>query len=456
MSIKRVRYTAQNGFIANPHKGTCTFQRFNGDPLYEGLEWSEEGPITFPLPAQLPSGTGGSAIPSRTVKGYLPSTVSYCRWFWEIFQKDENTIDFNIIDQALESAKLHKQTLAVRLMSYGSKGQPQVPTWYSNNYAMTEFNGNPQPDHDSEDYFTHWGNFISEFAKRYDNHPQLESVDIAYIGPWGEGAGESSRDTNDKFAELYADAFQETPLIALIEGYQFEAGIKQGSGWRCDCYGDLANPGSEDIPKHASWNHMYDAYPHAIATSEETQTAWQFGPVHLETCWVPQAWYLNGSDIDFILEQGLSYHSTYFMPKSCALPEPWMDKLEAFVDKLGYKFILRQAMYDDEMKIGQSQPLQFWIDNSGIAPIYHSYDLMLRLRQGAQSHFIKVDHVNIREWLPGPQWIHTSLEIPSSFKTGKADLSIALTDSENNPKVRFAVKERYKDNWNPIGNIFIY
>ena len=35
-TIQRVRPRESKECILNPHKGTATFQRFNGDPLYDG------------------------------------------------------------------------------------------------------------------------------------------------------------------------------------------------------------------------------------------------------------------------------------------------------------------------------------------------------------------------------------------------------------------------------------
>ena len=70
----RVRPKEFTGALLNPHKGCATFQRFNGDPLFPGTRWPEEGPIEF-----TPATCG-------VVDGYLPSTVAYCRWFWDLFE----------------------------------------------------------------------------------------------------------------------------------------------------------------------------------------------------------------------------------------------------------------------------------------------------------------------------------------------------------------------------------
>ena len=41
----RIRPTPIDHYLGNPHKGLCTFQHFNGDALYPGNFWSEEGPL---------------------------------------------------------------------------------------------------------------------------------------------------------------------------------------------------------------------------------------------------------------------------------------------------------------------------------------------------------------------------------------------------------------------------
>jgi hypothetical protein len=40
-TIQRVRPTETFRYLPNPHKGTTTFQRFNGDPLFPGLIWND-------------------------------------------------------------------------------------------------------------------------------------------------------------------------------------------------------------------------------------------------------------------------------------------------------------------------------------------------------------------------------------------------------------------------------
>ncbi len=443
--IRRVRPTPSEAYLGNPHKGCCTFQHFNGDPLFPGTGWSESGPTEFP-PAE-----------RSVIDGYVPTTVAYCRWFWALMEPEKGNYDFSTIDAALETCRQRGQTLAVRLMAYGSSRQPGVPEWYSDRYPMTinrskrvEF---PCPVHDGPEYLEHWGGFVREFARRYDGNPLLETIDVTYIGPWGEGAGECGVEQCRRFAELWQEAFVRTPRLALIAGDQMREAIATGSGWRCDCFGDLRAGGNPHVPRHLSWNHMFDCYPEAVVKAAAAE-AWKRAPVHFETCWVPMYWYRNGFDVDFILAQGLKYHGTYFMPKYTALPQPWMDKLAAFCRKLGYRFVFRQAGFDAEADRGGSFRFQCWIENVGVAPIYRRYDFALRLRQAGREAVIPLKHVDVRTWLPGDVWLDERIDVPKGLEPGWTELSAGLIDPESQKaKVSFAVKEQYSDRWVPLEGI---
>ena len=108
MTFRRYRLTPTEAYLANPHRGCCTFQHFNGDPLFPGTSWSEEGPLEFPPASQ------------SVASHYLPCTVAYCRGFWRVMEPVPGQYDFRMIEGALQTCRERGQTLAVRLMAYGS------------------------------------------------------------------------------------------------------------------------------------------------------------------------------------------------------------------------------------------------------------------------------------------------------------------------------------------------
>ena len=184
------------------------------------------------------------------------------------------------------------------------------------------------PDADSREYLEQWGGLIREFARRYDDHPLLETIDVTYIGPWGEGAGKCSPEQCARFAALWQEP-SENAAPGHAERRTNESRARDRLGAARRLFGDLKAPGSHDVQRQLSCNHMYESYPAGVWVCGATDV-WKTAPVHFETCGVPMHWYNGGYnafegkpawDIDFILEQGLKYHTTYFMPKYAALPE---------------------------------------------------------------------------------------------------------------------------------------
>jgi len=441
----RVRPKESTEFLLNPHKGCATFQHFNGDPLFEGTHWSESGPTEFP-PRQY----------EGTTPGYLPSTLAYCRWFWDLLEPEEGRYDWTVIDKALQTARERGQTLQVRLMPHGSAKQPQLPQWYQDKYPTTEgkklSGGFIAAVYDSPEFIDRWGSVVTAFGERYDGHPDLESVDVSFIGPWGEGAGECSKEGIDKMMSIYAAAHTETPLVCMISGYKMEAGIKAGMGWRCDCLGDLGFWQQTDFPDSPSWNHHYDCYPREVCVNG-AQDAWQHAPVIFESCGVPMSWYNKGFSLDFIVQQALKFHGSTLMPKSARMPEEWMDALAAFCNDLGYRFVLRQFLYEKRVTPGGFVRYEIWIENVGVAPIYRQYPLALKLSQGNREHVVTLPD-DIRSWLPGDVWLIGHLRVPESFKPGEVMLHAGIIDPETEqPKVRFAVQETDEKGWVPLDTV---
>jgi len=452
---QKKRYTEITAYLNNPHRGCCTFQHFNGDKLFDGVGWNEQGPFEFPEPIE------------KVIKGYLPTSVSYCRWFWDVMEPEDGKYDFSFIEKSLEVCEKRGQKMVIRLMPFGSSRQSQIPKWYRENYATIK--DSPKsgivqtvPDPESKDFLDKWGSLLIAFAAKFDGNPLLEGIDLAFIGPWGEGAGKSSDEQVERFVDIYGKYFKQTLLISQLSQKTFKFAKKYNAGWRVDCFGDLKGRGSDTFSREMTTCHMYDSYPKGIVTAG-AQDTWQTAPVFMETCSVPMNWYWGGNepqsnhpaDIDFIIEQGLKYHTTYFMPKYTYLPDAWIDKLEDFCRKIGYRYIYRQVVLDRFAKIGEKFNFTSWIENTGVAPIYVHYDLAIRLRQDQTEEIITLNHIDITKWLPGDVWLDENIDIPKTFQPGPLEVSIAIIDKNKTPAVRFAVNETFKDYWLSFGEIYL-
>lgn len=444
---QRIRPVESDEWLPNPHRGTATFQRFNGDLLYPDEHWNDQdGPVTFPPAVTFEN------------KNYAKTTVAYCRWIWALVEPKEGEYHWDMIDGALRTAHERGQTLQIRIQPY--VGRENIPSWY------WDLGGEKDPkshdkkgkltweiDHNDPLYLKHWGRLIQALGKRYDGHPDLESVDIAYGGSCGEMGGNATPKTAQKLVDIYLDSFQKTQLISMVG----TPGCAYGSrfprlGWRGDCFGDYRKIGDYKTPVGFTWNHMYDEYPHCII-EDGVADRWKTAPVILETCWTMGHWAKEDWDIDMIFRQGLKYHASYFMPKSCAIPEQYREKFEAFDRRLGYRFALRQALLPFDVKRGKKMSFNLLVENVGVAPIYHKYPVAIRFRQKEQEAIVPFD-VDIREWLPGDAILHENIEIPEKFEDGEVFVDLAILDEKlEHPKVFFAMKEKLKDGWHPLTSI---
>jgi hypothetical protein len=444
--LQRVRPEHTDGELLNPHRGTTTFQRFNGDPLYPGMEWNDrEGPIEFPPPKNK----------DLSNDRHPRTTISYCRWLWSVLEPERGKFRWDLIDRALETAHARGQTLQVRTQPFiGS----DVPAWYwatgaRHDESLYRSQGRRAPDHNDPLYLRHWGDHIRAFGERYDGHPFLESFDIAYGGSCGETGGNCTPGTAERLTDAYLEAFRKTQLVTMLgtDGCKHAARSDRPIGWRADCYGDCHREGQGVVPDGLNWNHMFDAYPKEVEECG-VKDAWKTAPVTLETCWTVPHWFKQGWDIGRIFEHGYKYHMSVFMPKSVYIPEEIGAAFAAFNNRIGYRFHLYQMILPLEAHPYQAIDVQVTIDNRGVAPIYRPYHFALRLSLGDR-HFVLPMREDIRRWLPDFTYFRELLTMPPEIPPGEARVSCAIVNDANEPVVRLAIKAVDADGWHPLTSL---
>jgi hypothetical protein len=438
-----IRPTDMPDLLVNPGMGITTFQRFNGQALNSPLEWSERGPE--------------AKLPQASPKPDFPETsISYCRWYWDTLEPEPGKFRWDIIDLALEEARSHGQTLAIRLMPYSN--HDPLPLWYRNSGARRANKAGDkdgeiwQPDFSDPLYLKYWGELVSEAGKRYDGNPYLDSVDISSVGYWGEGWSSYMPEFSYQkpLIDLWLNAFQKTLLLMNFDEPQaLTYGTQHGAGWRLDCLGDMRQGPGPYIPAE-----MLEIYPQQVVRSA-VQDVWQQRPVSLETCGTPSSWKRAGYDVNYILNQALRWHVSSVNVKSSPIPPEWRADFERLQMMMGYRFLLRRLEYPRAVKPGDMMPVHMWWLNAGVAPIYREYWLAIELRSAKNTAIVRVP-VDVRKWLPGDAVFDGTIYVPESLSPGEYDFRVGMLDPRTErPAIRFAMQGRSADGWYDMGHISV-
>ncbi len=455
--------------LVNPGIGFMTFQRFNGDALNAGIKWTEGFPIDYqPFHGTLEN------------KDFPMTSIAYFRVYWRFLEPEKGVYNWDLIDRALQTAHARHQTLMLRVAPHGTDAASDVPAWYRQETGE-KFHKAPGGwqattgkwliDPENPTYAKEFGGFVRALGDRYDGNPDLDLVDISILAAWGEGAGTNllSDQTRHALVDSYMDSFHKTPLVTqlgdektvaytLSKSYEAagnNAAAQQRAaslgdarphvGWRADCLGDLGSFSK-------TFNLMTDMYPEAIINLGLAD-AWKTAPVTMEACGVMQDWKNRDWDLQYIIDQSIKWHVSSFNAKSSPVPAEWRAQVNDWLNRMGYRFVLRRFTYPATIDASRNLAFTSWWENKGDAPAYRRYPLALRLKSAKNSAVLITD-ADVRTWMPGDNLYNNSVFVPGSVSAGDYTLEIALVDpSTREPKVKLAIAGVEPDGWYPMGTI---
>ena len=446
--------------LHNPGIGFTTFQRFNGDTLNAGISWTEGWPIEY----QKFNG-------DLKNKNHPQTTIAYFRVSWKFFEPEPKKYNWAMIDKALRTAAERGQTLMFRLSPY--QGAIDVPDWYRKMVGPEkETIGGRAWRIDPEDprYVEYFGGCVRAFSERYDGHPDLEAVDVSIIGPCGEGANTHllSDKTRTGLINSYLDNFKKTPLHFQPEDYK-QAKLLSSIRWhndsdksrkvnyygyRIDCLGDVTSP----TRPGRYWSHMTDAY-HSEIIETGLADAWKKAPITMEICWTFMHWLqefkYDEKIVEWIFNEALKWHLSSFNAKSSPVPDVWSPLVDKWLNKMGYRFVIRRVEYPSIVRRQGALPLQTRLENIGVAPIYKEYLFAVRLRSDRKT-IILPTNAQLTEWMPGDILHHEQLYIPHDAPAGTYRLEVAIVAPVTfEPRVKLANEGRTGDGWYDIGELRI-
>jgi hypothetical protein len=455
--------------LTNPGIGFTTFQRFNGDALNAGTKWIEGFPIEY-------QPTHGSL----QNKDFPMTSIAYFRVYWRFIEPEKGVYRWDIIDKAIDTARERGQTLMLRIAPHGTDEESDVPAWYRQETGekfhkvpggWQATTGKWLIDPENPAYAKEFGGMVRALGARYDGDPDIDLVDISILAAWGEGAGSNllTETTRRALLDSYLDSFHKTPLVTQLGDEETVAYTLSRSraadgsdpvavqravsldkerprvGWRADCLGDLG-----EFSK--TQNLMTDDYPEAIINLGLADV-WKTAPVTMEACSVMQSWKNAGWDLSYIIDQAVKWHISSFNAKSSAVPPEWQPQVNDWLNRMGYRFVLRRFTYPGVIDASRKLAFTSWWENKGDAPAYRRYPMELRLKNNQHS-VVMVTDADVRTWLPGDSLYNNAVFVPASLPDGDYQVDLALVDpATRQPKIKLAIAGKESDGWYPLGAI---
>ncbi len=416
-------YSYKRELKQNPYTGFTSFQHFGTDVLYSDLVVKPENNMTetehvecYPIPDYVEE--------KGSEQGYYPeSPIVYIRILWKEFEPVQGEYNYAFVEDIMNKARESGQGVMFRLMPHSTRESDDVPDWVR---TLVDCPARPEgmriKESPSDPKFLRlFEAAVVAFARRFDSDPVLEFIDISLPGSWGEGSscGLFSDDDLKRLTDTYTSEFKNTLIIGQVTVPWLVNYANESTpvGWRADCIGE--------------------SNCHVRVTGREAQMpeVWRRGHVSFESYWWLGEWKRKGWNIDDIIADTLKWHISTFNAKSLPIPYEWKDKIDAWIAKMGYHFVIREAELAEKPENGCTE-LKLTVENVGVAPIYRNIPLYVRLKTASGEKLIKTD-TDIRNWLPGVHTESIKLHIPEDMRGIGCSVQIGIGGGDE-PCIYFA------------------
>lgn len=438
--MKTLKFEYKREEKQNPYIGFTSFQHFRGEKLYsdcitgrDGIAGCEtESYECYPV-------TEGVEEKGRE-QGYYPdTTVAYIRILWKEFEPKQGEYNYAIIQDVLDKAKEKGQTVMFRLMPHSTCERDDVPDWLKELIPCPKRPEGMRVKDSPTDplYLQLFSKAIVKIGERFDSNKTLDSIDISLGGSWGEGSQEFSEEEEKALMDIYIKYFPNTKLLGQCGNPKMLNYIatKRAVGWRSDGTGN---------PKHT---HMWFPSYYPNVKNEH----WKTAPISFESYWWISEWVRQKWDIDEVIEFTLSHHISTFNNKSFPIQYELKDKIDNWVAKMGYHFVIDEVKFDEKVEDGKLN-IEFTIDNVGVAPIYDKIPFVIILKnEKTEKQF--ATNVDITKWFPGKFTEKVTLDT-DKLEKGEYEILFGITDGDG-VNVCFATNAKQVDFYSVVDKVTV-
>ena len=437
------RFKEKKGVVYNPYIGFTSFNHFRNDALYSDCITGRNNGVAscetenyecFPVPQGVEE--------NGREQGYYPdTTVAYIRALWKEFEPKQGEYNYAFIEEILNKAKAKGQTVMFRLMPHSTCARDDVPDWLKEMMdcpvrpAGMRIKDSPTDPR----YLKLFGLAIEKLGERFDKDKTLDCVDVSLGGAWGEGSQDFEQEDMRALMDIYVKVFPNTKLMGQFGNVDMLKYIseKRLIGWRADGLGS---------PKH-----MNEIYPKHFPLLPKD--IWKTSPISFESYWWISEWYRQNWDIDTIIDKTLEWHISTFNTKSFPIQYRLQDKIERWLEKMGYRFVICQIEHPEYLIIGKTAQIALKIENKGVAPIYNRLPLKLRFK-GKNKTVVFETPVDITTWLPGEHMELIEVLVPVDMIKGEYEIAVAIGGGDD-PIVNFVNEVEMDDGFFILSKLFI-
>jgi hypothetical protein len=397
------------------------------------------------------------AIRDGNLPNDIPSTLYYVRINWEQVHIGPDQYNFKPLDSAVADALAGGQQVMIRLMPVWEQGNS--PLWMREaGFRGYTCAGKWSADLDDPRVQAHISKLLEEMGKRYNDNPGVHSMEINFLGMYGEGhfyecpnVPMPSHATQAWLVEEHYKCFPDLPIIGPIHAqepaqytttYMYQNyGKSRGAGVFFDGWGD---------PPHI--NTKYPAWLRKITGSQDPDI-WEKGVMKLEPSGVMNNW--GSTNVRNALNWALDYHGSFIGNKNSPIPSENKDDVKNTLKRLGYRLVLRKVEHPESVGVGQNLAVDLDIENLGVAPPYRDYYLAVRLKQGSRIEKLS-STTSVKFWLPGSHTAHLSLPVAASLPQGTYEVAVGVVSPHNNePAILMPIQGRESSGWHTVSSCFI-
>lgn len=418
----------------------------------------------------------------------------YLRFDWSDIEKEPGVFDWSELDAIMDEWGKEGYRFALRAccsetadfmpfatpkwlyeMGCGGDFFPPFPDKNPDWWAKTHFEpsrqepilANPEkycevywePDYNDPIFLEYLEKFIVEYAKKYDNDPRVEYVDLGSYGCWGEGhtsCGSMRKgffDMHRKHAYLHAKYFKNKPVLMnddfvnQIEGNTREhiisdTPLKRDVRDYCISLG----MGLRDDSMMAGPDKFQRDF-HTLSTPEMFDLFYKQAPIDVEAGHINTYSFDDGNGGFRFLEAAKRSHATY--AGFHGYIEDWLPQnqylTEYLANRLGYWYFVKSISHNNCTDSGVPFKIEFEWENKGYGLCYTRYSLEIKLSKGDKSYICTAKGFDNTKFMnESVTQIATSVTLPENMPAGCYDLSIRVV--EDKTPIKLGIKKEYMDN----------